>query len=373
MKMIKIAPAALTLMGSALLGSSAFAEAKLGVGSSAPALKVAKWVKGTPVKAFEKGKVYVVEFWATWCGPCKVSIPHLTDMAKKYKGKATFTGVSVWETQGDDKSTAYMTKVADFVKTMGAKMNYNVAVDGVERTMAKTWMEAAEQDGIPTAFVIGRQGKVVWIGHPMDGLDEVLDQVVADKFDAAKAAEKARKDKTERDAMMAEQKKLQGLVKEPAALAQDGKFPEALEKLDGIIQEHPQYADRLTPFRFNLLLRVDGKRASAAAQELSKGAYQNNAQGLNQVAWQLVDDASMAKDVDYNIAVEIAQKAVDLTKNKDGMILDTLAYAYFKAGNVEKAIETEEKAVKLTSEDKNVPDEAKKEIKDRLEMMKKKK
>jgi thiol-disulfide isomerase/thioredoxin len=69
---------------------------ELKLGDPAPALKVSKFVKGSPVTKFEPGKFYVVEFWATWCGPCKTSIPHLTEMAKKYKD-VQFVGVSVWE------------------------------------------------------------------------------------------------------------------------------------------------------------------------------------------------------------------------------------------------------------------------------------
>ncbi|MCX6345732.1 MAG: TlpA disulfide reductase family protein, partial [Armatimonadetes bacterium] len=71
--------------------------AKLEVGSVPPPLKVFKWVKGKPVTKFEKGKIYVVEFWATWCPPCRTSIPHVTELAKKYAGKITFIGVSIWD------------------------------------------------------------------------------------------------------------------------------------------------------------------------------------------------------------------------------------------------------------------------------------
>src|SRR5260221_10369818 len=47
----------------------AFAQ-DLSVGDPAPKLEVKEFVKGSPVKSFEKGKNYVVEFWATWCRPC---------------------------------------------------------------------------------------------------------------------------------------------------------------------------------------------------------------------------------------------------------------------------------------------------------------
>jgi thiol-disulfide isomerase/thioredoxin len=147
------------------------AATTLAVGGAAPAIKVAKWVKGSPVEKLAADKLYVVEFWATWCPPCRRSIPHLTELAKKYGGKVEFVGVSVWEREKKDEER--LTKVTQFVKEMGDKMQYTVALDDPSGFMAKEWMMAAGQDGIPAAFIV-RGGKIAWIGHPMDGLDEEL-------------------------------------------------------------------------------------------------------------------------------------------------------------------------------------------------------
>jgi thiol-disulfide isomerase/thioredoxin len=149
----------------------------LNIGSPAPAIKVEKWVKGTPVTAFETGKVYVVEFWATWCGPCKVAMPHLSELARKFTNKVTFTGVSVLE-QGEDTTK----KVEAFVKNMGDNMGYNVCADGSAAFMAANWLAAAGESGIPCTFVIDGGGKVAWIGHP-NKLEEVLEKVLAGTAD----------------------------------------------------------------------------------------------------------------------------------------------------------------------------------------------
>ena len=153
------------------------AEGKLKVGDPAPKLQVGKWIQGEPVKDFEKDKAYVVEFWATWCPPCRTSIPHLNEIHLKFKDKGLVViGQDAFEQKEDG--------VAKFVKDMGDKMTYRVALDEKKDAkdggrMAETWMKAAEQKGIPTAFVVDKNGKIAWIGHPMKLEEPFIEQVLA--------------------------------------------------------------------------------------------------------------------------------------------------------------------------------------------------
>ncbi len=171
---------------------------ELGVGDAAPALEVTKWVKGGPLDlAKAKGhQIVVLEFWATWCGPCVHAIPHLTQMQQKYADQGV---VTVGVTSKDPDNA--LDKVEEFVKKQGAKMHYAIAFDETEKA-SKAYMEASGQMGIPTAFVIDKEGRVAWIGHPEDGLDGVLAELVAGKYDLELAKKKYALGKKINDAMM---------------------------------------------------------------------------------------------------------------------------------------------------------------------------
>ena len=154
----------------------ALSPVTLKVGDPAPALAQGKYVQGEPLAAFEKGKVYVVEFWATWCGPCRRVIPHINALQAKHKSRGLVViGQNVWQ-RGENVEK----DVTDFVKQMGADMGYRVALDR-DGAMAETWMRAAGRGGIPCAFVVDKDGKVAWIGHPMSGLDEAVEKLLPGK------------------------------------------------------------------------------------------------------------------------------------------------------------------------------------------------
>src|SRR5215469_15597227 len=134
MKLTKLVAGIMAVLAGTTLSFAATATLK--VGDPAPKLQAGKWVQGEPVTDFEKGKAYIVEFWATWCGPCRVSIPHLNEIHTKYKDKNLVV-------IGQDCAEVDEAGVEKFVKKMGGKMTYRVALDDEEGTMGNTWMLAA--------------------------------------------------------------------------------------------------------------------------------------------------------------------------------------------------------------------------------------
>ncbi|HLJ54210.1 MAG TPA: redoxin domain-containing protein [Chthonomonadaceae bacterium] len=331
------------LMAAAGLAASLSVGAKAGelkLGDSAPTLKVSKFVKGDPVTKFQHGKIYVVEFWATWCGPCRTSIPHLTEMAKKYKS-VQFVGVSVWENKQAD--------VAPFVKEMGDKMGYTVAMDDVpagktgnEGYMAENWMSAAHQDGIPTAFVIDKDTKVAWIGHPM-GIDEPLGKIVAGSWDIKAESAKFAKEQ-------ANQKKLMALNEKIGKSLQSKDFTAALATVNDAIAEDPSLEEAAGLFKWAMLKQLDRTAdANTYLGRLVDTVFKDNAMQLNQVAWSIVDPDSPKKpaEAEAKVALRAAIRADELTKSKDAAIGDTLAAAYHAAGDNAKAIATQEHVLAL--------------------------
>lgn len=111
-----------------------------------------------------KDKVVVVDFWATWCGPCKASFPGMQKMVNKYKDdpNVKFVFIDTWE-NGDNKEKL----VSEFINTN--KYSFHVLMDNDSKVVADF-----KVDGIPTKFVIDKKGMIRFKAVGFDGSDDKL-------------------------------------------------------------------------------------------------------------------------------------------------------------------------------------------------------
>ncbi|MFD0894261.1 redoxin family protein [Luteolibacter ambystomatis] len=158
-------------VAAAALGSNALALTS-GDPVEIDAVNRGRKVQGDVPKAWEPGKVYVLECWATWCGPCVAAIPHVDGLYDKYKDKGLrVIGMNVWE---DDKGT-----VEKFVKGKGEGMSYPVVFTGDKGSaFSKKWLIPAKATGIPFAFVV-KDGKLLFTTHPANLNDQMIEGLLA--------------------------------------------------------------------------------------------------------------------------------------------------------------------------------------------------
>ncbi len=285
------------VLGMSLVLTSAFGtcadQERLQIGDSAPPLTLVKWLKGEPNPRFEEGKVYVVEFGATWCPPCRKAIPHLTQLSQEYAGKLTIISVYAREdgTKENPGDLSYIDRVEYLINSMGSKMDFAVAVDGPKQETGDAW----KIDSVPQVFVVDRKGHIAWTG-PQEELDGVLRELTDGVFRPSEVAH--------------QQQAFKGAVDRVLQLKKEGDYPKALTQVNGLIVAHP--ADhRLYMVKYQILAGSD----SAQADSLLQWLLITDFSGFD---WDhfIGDTYTASEHPNYELALATADRAIEKAETK---------------------------------------------------------
>jgi hypothetical protein len=271
------------------------------------------------MKALPERGLVVVEFWATWCVPCRETIPKLSLLAKQ-NPDIQVIGVGIWE-EDDGKN------IRSFVDRMGSKMDFRVGYSGNQDGMAASWMEASVSGSIPTAFLV-RDRQVVWIGHPAQ-LEPVITAVRAGTWDvsAARSAHQTRSKATQQLTRVAALGgKLGALYQEEGAAATIAEVRRRRAEFDAI----PDVMDDL---EITYLSEVDWDAwASLVRKSLLKGREETRV-SIVDAAWRHLNEPKMRAH-----ALRILEFGFSEAGPKDFVYTFTAARAYEHAKLPQDAI-----------------------------------
>jgi thiol-disulfide isomerase/thioredoxin len=319
----------------------------LNIGDPAPPLSLREWIKGTPVQRFEKSQVYVLEFWATWCRPCKAAMPHLSGLAREYKGKVTFIGIDIYELK-----TTSMANVKSFVDSMGKQMDYRVAA-GDSNFMETDWIDASgdKRKGIPISYVVNSEGRLAWIGHPKD-LGEVLPKIVNNTWNITEVLARRNLDRHLAYLDLEAYYDLSLYWPDPLKPGDPGKPDSALAMIDKIIKKEPKlkYTPHIAYTTFSSLLNTDLHKAYQYGKLVMVTAtyeepdYSSIYNAINSY----LDTLKLPPEI-YGLGAEAYQSEIDHLPYPEivntPQLYHNMATFYWRANEPSKAIDAEQKAI----------------------------
>jgi len=339
----------------------------LKVGDPAPPLKVSKWLQGEEVRKFEPGKVYIVEFWATWCGPCIWMMPHAAELQDEYRDRGvTF----LFYTARDSDNTEE--KVAAFVKRRGPKLKYTFAYAD-DSTTSDAWMKAAGREGVPCAFVVDKTGRIAYIGRP-DYLGVILPKVIAGTPPQAVSSEVSQIDKgwykfntvgqfgdnkVHLQALLELEAKYPAMGNTPpfvrgklGLLVSSGEVSEAKKLAEAMIAKAIEWEDPLALGMVSAFLRRGQGEESKELLPVAVNAAEARIKVVgDQDVRALIDLADAYGAIgDKAKAREYARKASPLISDKDAGALVNLATTYGAIGDKAEAREYARKAGQTASD-----------------------
>ncbi len=138
-----------------LLTTITFAQSNINLNEKAPNINITDWVLNKPADTNLQGKYIVLEFWATWCGPCIAAVPHMNELQSKFDDpELLFLSIT-------DEAVAKINRTLERVD-----FHSSVVTDLSKQTQINFGDGKRGLDAYPMTVLIDKEGIIKWIGHP---------------------------------------------------------------------------------------------------------------------------------------------------------------------------------------------------------------
>ena len=316
-------------------GRSQPALPTLAPGMPAPPVQLAAVVHGEPFDGrFLRGKTYVVEFWATYCGPCLASIPHINKQQDVGRSTVQCLGVTA-----ESRQTVrdFLGRDAPGDRKWSENLKYTIALDDALKTFT-SYMDAAGQERIPCAFIVNQSGQLAWVGHPAE-IDKPLKSVLNGTCDIEANAVLFHTKLNLRAAI--DQRNFDRVLELLSDLSANQlnrlQFQDMQLRLLSQLRRWPRYnelaADVVAQMRTDFMEPLIPVKIETRHWSL-----------LNTIAWEIAA-VQTGNRRDLDLAREAALMAGELSGNHSAAVLDTVARVYYEQGDIRQAVNWQKKAL----------------------------
>lgn len=353
-----------TLLLPTAIAAAANPPSSLGIGDPPPPLEPMAWIKDGPMPALRADRVHVVYFFATWCGASRQAMTQMSRLARKYGDDLEVVGINVRESE---RGEATVEAVSRFVVERGADMDHRVAMDDPEKTpLFESWMRAAGMYGTPTAFIIGRDGRITYIGIPIDDTVEYpFEQALADAIVGTSDLEAARSVHADTEREISEYLEVRALMAPVEAAREQGDDAGVIRAIDDIVARHPEHRLRVLSMKLSALLRQDEEAAFAFIdRELafvdSRAELRANRAGIMGSIGSTIASEPALSPAAYDRALDLLRQSLEIEPNGYGALINWMSVARLEHArdNLEAAITAQEQVVALAEKAPEVPREA---------------
>ncbi len=251
------------------------------LGDPAPPLEIKEWLRGEPVTPGDNKHCLLVEFWSTQCPHCVNSIPDLSFLQEVYHKKGLIV-------LGITSNSAEQVKTFLEEEKNAKDINYRLAIDAQDGLTKNLFMRGFGVQGVPHAFLMDKKGRIIWEGHPRDGMAEAVEQVIAGTYDLTRAM-------------------------------------------------NEDTAEALLDIYVYLNIRTHEKDLITAAGDRMMEKAGDNQRILNQIARTLTTDLRVDTEFSRKTARDAIEKAYALSRGENPVILETYAKILFRDGKMEEA------------------------------------